>query len=119
MGFIWILLAHWLADFVLQTRKMAVGKSSSFSILMSHVGIYSLVILIFGIFLFGWKVALSYALINGLLHGFVDFFTSKASARYKEDLKKFFVILGFDQFLHTACLYVTYIHIESLPLIPF
>lgn len=117
MGFIGIIAAHWIGDFVFQTRKMAVGKSKHLGILLSHVGIYSLVIFICGIFLFGLEIALSYALLNGFLHGFVDFFTSKASTRYSENLKVFFTILGFDQLLHTGCLYITYLYLDQIPII--
>lgn len=98
---------HWFSDFVLQSDAMAKNKSSSVKWLSVHVATYSVPFLL----IFGWK----YAIINGILHWIVDFFTSKATAYLwkKEERHWFFVVIGFDQALHLTCLLMT------LPLMHF
>jgi len=122
-----IFFTHFVADFMLQTDKMAKGKSSSNRWLTYHILAYSAVLLL----VFGpW-----YALLNGLAHWVTDYFTSRASgkqwkkaAMYQAiiadpttgvDVKTwatennayhvhwFFVVIGFDQFLHAAILIIT------------
>lgn len=105
-----------MGDYLLQTSKMATEKSQSIKWLLVHVLIYTLSILIFANFAFSWQIALGYALINGLLHLVTDFFTSKLSARYLEQPRIFFPILGFDQMIHMACLYWTFLNADLLAL---
>lgn len=98
-----ILLVIWLhtfADFVLQTDKMAKGKSTSLKWLSIHVAVYSLPLLILGY---------KYAIINASLHFGVDFITSKmTSALWKKgDVHNFFVVIGIDQALHITMLILT------------
>lgn len=91
---IWI---HWIADFVLQSDKMARGKSSSLKWLSIHIAVYTLPLLIFG-----WK----YALFNGAMHWIIDLFSSKATSYLwkKQDVHNFFVVIGLDQALHMTLL---------------
>jgi hypothetical protein len=122
-----ILFTHFVADFMLQTDKMAKGKSSSNRWLTYHILAYSTVLLV----VFGpW-----YALANGLCHWSTDYITSRLSSRRWKlaaeaqaiiadpttgtDVKQwaamnnahhvhwFFVIIGFDQFLHAVMLIIT------------
>ena len=92
-----LLFIHWIADFVFQTDEMAKRKSSSKKWLTLHVLVYSAFFIMFGPI---------YALVNGLLHWCIDFFTSKASSYlYKQNrIHDFFVVVGFDQMLHAFCL---------------
>ncbi len=87
-----VLLVHFLADFVLQTDKMAKGKSTSNKWLSIHIGVYTL-----PLFIFGWK----FALFNGACHWGIDFFTSRATNYLwqKHRVHVFFVVIGFDQLL--------------------
>ena len=95
---IWI---HFVADFLLQSDKMALNKSSSNEWLAIHVGIYTL-----PFFIFGWQ----FALINGAAHFITDYFTSRYAKRLwiREERHWFFVIVGLDQAIHLTTLVVTY-----------
>ncbi len=114
MNFVWILLVHWVGDYAFQTSKMAMGKSHHFKWLAMHVITYSVVLLVCSLLLFPLKVAISYALINFGFHGITDFFTSKLTAKYRENPRIFFPILGFDQMIHGVTLYITFLNKESL-----
>lgn len=94
MILIWI---HFIADFVLQTREIAKGKSSNIALLGLHCLLYTIPFLCFG-----WK----FALINGLCHFLVDFATSKATSYLwkKEKERAFFTMIGFDQAIHLTIL---------------
>lgn len=98
---IFIILLHWLADFVFQTDEMAQNKSKSFYWLTTHVFTYSLFFCGFG-----WK----FVLITFVCHWITDFVTSKISSYcwLHEKRHNFFVVIGFDQFLHIAQLLLTY-----------
>ncbi|MBL0682843.1 DUF3307 domain-containing protein [Aquimarina mytili] len=114
MNFVWILLAHWVGDYAFQTSKMAVGKSHHFKWLILHVLTYSGVLLLCSLILFPIKVAISFLLINCILHGITDFFTSKLTSKYRKKPRIFFPIMGFDQLIHTATLYLTFLNRETL-----
>lgn len=99
---VWILFAHWVGDFVLQSDRMAKGKSSSNEILTEHVATYTLVILIA-------SMNLWYALLNGVIHFGIDWLTSRATSNiWKQGrIHDFFVAVGFDQYLHALTLIAT------------
>lgn len=101
-----VFIVHWIADFILQTDKMATNKSTSFRWLSSHVAAYTLCLMPFGP---------KFALVNGASHMVVDFFTSRATSYLwkKGDRHNFFVVIGFDQLLHALVL------VATLPLIPW
>ena len=102
---IWVLImvvwAHWIGDFVLQSDQMARMKSKSNFWLLFHTGVYTVVLLA----LFGWK----YALINGVAHTVVDYFTSRFNAKMweKKEIHWFFTGIGFDQACHYTILLLT------------
>lgn len=99
--FILILFIHWVADFMLQTRWMATNKSKSNLALGMHILVYMIPLT-----LFGWL----FALVNGVLHFIVDYFTSRATSYLwkKQEIHLFFIVIGLDQLLHTICLLYTY-----------
>ena len=113
MTFALILVAHWVGDYLFQTTNMAVEKSASLKWLTLHVLTYMLVLGCFSIFLFSWKLALTYIALNGILHFITDFFTSKLAVKHQDNARVFYPILGFDQMTHGLCLYLTYINLNS------
>lgn len=73
-----IVLLHWVADFILQTRWQGNNKSKSLKALLSHTTTYSLCFLL--LFpLLGTKT-LGFVLITWMLHTLTDYFTSRATA---------------------------------------
>ena len=101
-----ILLVHWIADFVLQKREWANNKSKSVVALSKHCAVYSLCLTPF-IFQFG----VMYWVINSFGHFVIDFCTSKATSKLylKCDYHNFFVVIGFDQFLHYILLFYPFL----------
>lgn len=75
-----LLAAHWIADFVLQSRRDAEAKSHDIWALLRHVGTYSVFMTLVAIFIFPAKTALTFGLITFICHLITDFFTSKGSA---------------------------------------
>lgn len=101
-----VLVLHFVADFILQTDAMAKGKSKSNKWLSIHIATYSATFLVLG-----WR----YALVNGTSHFAIDWCTSRLSGRMWRAGRThdFFVVIGFDQLLHVAIL------VATLPLISF
>jgi hypothetical protein len=104
-AFLILLVVHWFADFVLQTRWQATNKSKDIVALTNHVGVYTLVLGVASICLFGVS-GIGFAVINGVFHFITDAFTSRATARLyaKQDWHNFFVVVGFDQLIHQLTL---------------
>lgn len=116
-----VLLLHWIADFVLQSDEQAVNKSKSFRFLIEHTTEYSLYWL-FGIFFLfsinGEYVSMRQYIINSglfvaitfITHTGIDFVTSKINSKLweKEKRHNYFVSIGFDQMLHYCQLFLTY-----------
>lgn len=95
---VWV---HWFADFILQSDRIAINKSSSNNILLWHVTLYGACFVGFG-FVF--------ALVNGLLHFATDWCTSRITKKLwiAEQRHWFFVVIGADQAIHMTCLITTY-----------
>lgn len=96
-----IFFLHWIGDFVLQSDWMAKNKSKSNKPLLLHVFIYTVTLLL---------IHPLWALVNGVLHGVTDYFTSRLSSKLwsKGETHNFFVVIGFDQFIHAVSLVTTY-----------
>lgn len=114
-----IFLSHFIGDFVLQSDKMSKQKSKDIKVLLIHVLILTCSILV-GLLLFVFAPAVingfskklnlffiivSYSITNGLFHLLIDYFTSKWTSKLWGEGKvhEFFVVIGFDQFLHALC----------------
>ena len=106
------IIAHWGADFVLQTDWEAVNKSHDDSALLKHTIKYSLVMsIIIGIFtLMTLPKILLFLTITFLCHTIQDYYTSRLNARLWQENRRhdFFVSVGFDQVLHYLQLFLTY-----------
>ena len=97
---IWL---HFLSDFVCQTSDMALGKSKSNKWLLIHIGVYTIPFLFFGV---------KFALINGISHLIIDYFTSRFNSKMWArgvagdplGYRLFWIGIGFDQALHITIL---------------
>ncbi len=98
LALVWL---HFFCDFILQSDRVAKEKSKDNAVLLEHVLIYGAPFLVFG---------LEYATINAILHGMIDFVTSRMTSRLwaRSQRHWFFVTIGFDQALHLTCLLATY-----------
>lgn len=113
----YIMMWHWLSDFVFQSDWMAKQKSSSNKVLAMHVAMYMLIMLsgtvILGFGIPGVATSLTnvvlFVLVNGVAHFVTDWFTSRWTSRlYKAGrTHDFFVVIGLDQLAHTGALLVT------------
>lgn len=111
-----IIFIHWVADFLLQSKSMAIGKSKSNYWLSWHVLIYSLVWFSIGIFFFDFKSVAIFTLVTFIAHFTTDYFTSRWTSRlYRQEkyygFPSFFSVIGFDQFLHYLQLILTYTYL--------
>lgn len=113
---IWV---HWIGDFVLQLDRMALNKSKCQSALFEHIYYYSSALFIGGliIFQFDFVKAGLFAVVNGILHYYTDYVTSRWTSKLKQQGKMgsdkfpnfgFFAVIGLDQAIHMTCLFVTY-----------
>lgn len=103
-----LFVGHWVGDFVLQSSSMALKKSHSLKWLSIHVGTYTLVFLVFSIVGMGLAIGWKFALVNGVIHFFVDLITSKIVAKYSSRPRIYFPLIGFDQLLHVLSIIWTY-----------
>lgn len=113
-----LIVVHWFADFVLQTDQQAQNKWNNTRALLEHTGSYALVFLLIASVvmpLHPW-LALSFALITGIIHTGTDYVTSKITHRLWNEKKvhEFFVVIGFDQVLHYIQLVLTLHYLTGL-----
>jgi hypothetical protein len=115
-----IVLMHWWADFVLQKDEWAKNKSKSWTALLKHTCTYSLVWLLWVITVLSYNYQMHdtaelsllwFPLITFVAHTITDAITSRITSRlYAEGrVHDFFVMIGFDQVLHYAQLFLTYV----------
>jgi hypothetical protein len=100
-----ILISHYVADFLFQTNDMAQNKSKSIYWLSVHICVYTAVLFV----LLNPYLGVMYFVINGTLHFIIDFITSKITAQLWKNgnVGMFFNVIGLDQLLHTLCLIYT------------
>lgn len=104
--FLWLLFAHFIGDFVLQSHYMSVNKSKNWLVLGQHVLIYTVTIWFAVVLLLPFTAAVAYAAGNGVLHFVTDAITSRINARLwkAEQVHYFFVGVGADQLAHALAL---------------
>lgn len=108
MNFGWMLIAHWVGDFLLQGTRMATLKGQKAGWLLYHVGVYSLPVLAVSLWSIGGREALYFTLVNAIGHTVTDAVSSRLNMRYRERPRIFFVIIGTDQLLHLLLLFYSY-----------
>ncbi len=105
-----LMFGHWVGDFVFQNSWMALNKARNWKALFAHVAVYSAALLFFAAFVTSsWSGLAAFAGVNFALHLFIDAISSRISQHFwlADDKHKFFTTIGFDQFLHFACLAAT------------
>lgn len=110
-GFTVFIVAHYVGDFMLQSRKIATKKSSSILALSIHVAIYAATLLVFSLLVnFTPHQRAMFVIYNGLLHFITDYISSRITAKALSNgnTKKFWDTIGVDQFTHIYTLYITY-----------
>lgn len=88
-----LMTVHFIADFILQNDWMATNKSKRWDALALHVAIYAACFVPWG---------LPFVLKLGALHFVTDAITSRVTSYLwqKQARHWFFVVIGFDQWLH-------------------
>lgn len=121
-----IFIAHFVGDFVMQTEWEATTKSKDVMALASHVGGYSISLMVafflmlwFGLVLYPAQdlsmLLFIWLVFNVIAHFAVDFYTSKLNSRLwvSGNMHNFFLGVGFDQMVHslilTGSLYIVFI----------
>ena len=122
-----ILGIHWIADFVFQDEKWALGKSKNWNDLLSHTITYSSFWFFISLFLdiytrittnkwlFEVIDVQLFVLITFICHTTTDYFTSRLNfklyikGKFGSSIPNlgFFTSIGFDQYLHYIQLFLT------------
>ena len=131
---LYIIIIHWIADFVFQAEDWANNKSRSNSSLFTHVLIYTVIWMIPAGFLFDSNCEYSivgkcintpnlfvFLMITFIAHFITDYFTSRIVKRkfenkeYGSPIPNFgaFTVIGFDQVLHYTQLFLTYYYLAK------
>jgi uncharacterized membrane-anchored protein len=116
---IYLMFAHWYADFVMQTDEMAKNKSASNKWLLSHVFNYTLYFWYFTTLLisiltdfnpYALITNIIFSLINGSTHFVVDYYTSRLNSKLWAENRThdFFVGVGLDQYIHYVIMFISY-----------
>lgn len=112
---IWLLFAHFIADFVCQTHGMATNKSKNWVALGAHVFVYDIVVTA-GVILLSVAfhrgnpmTSVWFYYITGAAHFATDAITSRITAKLwaAQRVHDFFVVVGLDQWIHATTLIVT------------
>lgn len=107
-----LMLGHWIGDFVFQDNKMALNKSDDSGILAYHCIVYSVTIALF--YLIGSAGSVLFITVGLFIlwmffsHFVIDFVTARANKKLWMNNQRhwFFVMVGFDQFLHLVTILV-------------
>lgn len=106
----YLLLLHWMGDFVFQWRYIADNKSHNQLVLLMHGLIYGTIITAGLFYVMPDKVPISvfvmFLAFNVGIHIITDAVTSKMTAFFykKGWMHSFFTVIGLDQMLHVATL---------------
>lgn len=118
-----LLTTHFVADFMFQSGSMATNKSTDNGALTLHVFVYTMI----WFFTIPWTLQLFenssqvanwllFCVITGFSHWITDYLTSRIVSQKFKDKEYYtslpnlgaFTIIGFDQLLHYAQIFITY-----------
>ena len=114
---LFIVVIHFIADFIFQAEEWATNKSKSNFALFKHVTAYTIIWSVSGLFIFSDPFKyLTFLLVTFVAHFTTDYFTSRIVSRkfanneYGSPIPNFgaFTVIGFDQVLHYGQLFLTY-----------
>lgn len=109
----YLIVSHFLGDFILQTDQMAKNKSKHNNWLTAHTLYYTLplfplagYIMVVDMSMMGF----AFIFVNALFHFGTDYVSSRMSSKAwaDGDVHHFFVIVGADQAIHMITLYSTF-----------
>ncbi len=118
--YLYIILIHWISDFVFQTRMMGENKGKSNFWLTLHVFTYSCWTFtgwaLYSLFTTGHYSEQTYLYATAwifILHWLTDFITSRITGWFyiNKNFYGFFTTIGFDQVLHYVQLFLIYNYI--------
>jgi len=97
-----LFIKHLIADFILQTDKMATRKGKEAKILFLHASHHAILTFFILVFFTSLKYALILSSSEILTHSLIDFTKAnkKILGRYTPSSKMFWISFGFDQLLH-------------------
>lgn len=110
-----ILVAHYIADFILQSDEMALNKSKDSGMLTYHVGVYTAAFTtLFGLFLdfngvkLTTETVLYFSSLIFISHWVTDYWTSRLNAYLwgKNMRHWFFCVCGADQAAHAISILI-------------
>ena len=103
---IWILAAHFIADFVLQARWIGLNKSKNEWVLLLHIAIYTAAM---SVMLLPLDLPPIFFAINAAAHWLTDWCSSRLGGYFfkKNNLYMFWNVIGLDQLAHGAFLLYT------------
>ena len=105
----YIIIAHFIGDFILQSDYHALNKSTNNLVLFNHIMWYLIPFIPIGLF-FTIKYYFIWIILNGTAHYITDYITSRATSKLWQSGKRhwFFVVIGLDQAAHYSFLFLTY-----------
>ncbi len=109
-----LLGAHFLGDWILQPRKIAINKSKKISILFLHVVIVSLCLFFALSIKFSITESMPLIITNGLSHALLDWYGWNFYKHYFSNLSIeehfsnywFYFTIAIDQFIHLSIIFL-------------
>jgi hypothetical protein len=113
--FIWVVITHWISDFLFQPHAWAIKKSTCNIALAKHVLVYVTLMMTLWFLILGPLPTLLFGVVTFIAHLLTDYITSRwVSKAFKAEyfggpVPNFgaFTRIGFDQVLHYVQLLLT------------
>lgn len=116
-----LLFAHYYADFILQPTDWGVKKWNNLWVLSKHILTYALsFFLVTWLFLIpdNWNIWLMFLIaagVNGFIHFWIDYITSKVNHYlWSANQNMFWKVIGLDQLLHYITIALIYTQLYQL-----